>query len=151
MGTLFAMVQGSWFNLLPFLLLGTVEFTSADYFDVYVTDIDNPISFYLHRIGEDYSVRQSASCHFALITDPSPLLCPSPLPLQAKLQSMTEAMSNRLSQSSTKPGKAVQRNLPLAPLKLTQPCCTYGSFWEGCLYPYLVRHASTVLSSNACM
>lgn len=42
-------------------LLGTVEFTSAEYFDVYVTYINNPISFYLHRIGEGYSVRQTTS------------------------------------------------------------------------------------------
>ena len=33
-----------------------MEFTSNEYFDVNVTYIDNPISFYLTRVGKGFSV-----------------------------------------------------------------------------------------------
>ncbi len=45
---------------------GTVAFTSGKFFDVYVTHINGPISFYLTRVGKGYSVSSFRPTLFGL-------------------------------------------------------------------------------------
>ena len=52
----------------PVFLADTVELTANEYVEVFVTLINNPISFYLQLVGDGYSVRcyqltRAVLCH----------------------------------------------------------------------------------------